>query len=73
MQAAGRYATCTIDMAKLGAKHHTIHMYIITLCAYAQQGYVFGCVGLCVYVCVYVYVDKNGLFGVLPPKNLPLA
>ena len=38
---------------------------IITLCAYAQQGYVFGhvglcmCVCMCVYVCMYVYVDKK--------------
>ena len=23
---------------------------IITLCAYAQQGYAFGCIGLCTYV-----------------------
>ena len=28
---------------------------VITLCAYAQQGYVFGRVGLC----MYVYVDKK--------------
>ena len=26
---------------------------------YAQQGYVFGRIGLCVYVCMYVYVDKK--------------
>ena len=34
---------------------------IITLCAYAQQGYAFGHVGLCicVYVCIYV-AKKNG-------------
>ena len=30
------------------------NLYVITLCAYAQQGYVFGHVGLCMYVCVYV-------------------
>ena len=34
---------------------------LITLCAYAQQGYVFGCIGLCMYVCIIVciYVDKK--------------
>ena len=39
---------------------------IITLCAYAQQGYVFGHVGLCavyvricVYIYIYVYQQKN--------------
>ena len=37
---------------------------IVTLCAYAQQGYAFGCVGLCSYVCTYIYVcqQKNRLF-----------
>ena len=34
---------------------------LITLCAYAQQGYVFGCISLCMYVCIIVciYVDKK--------------
>ena len=32
---------------------------IITLCAYAQQGYAFGRVGLCTYVYVYIFVDKK--------------
>ena len=39
----------------------------ITLCVYAQQGYVFGCISLCmysVYVCIYVTICK--LFGALP-------
>ena len=30
---------------------------LITLCVYAQQGYVFGCVGLCMYV--YILSTKN--------------
>ena len=31
---------------------------IITLCAYAQQGYAFGRVGLC--ICVYICGQKTG-------------
>ena len=32
--------------------------YIFTLCAYAQQGYAFGCVRLyvCMYICIYIYI-----------------
>ena len=33
---------------------HCYYYIIITLCAYEQQGYVFGCVGLCTYICTYV-------------------
>ena len=32
---------------------------IVTLCAYAQQGYAFGRIGLCTYVYVYIFVDKK--------------
>ena len=35
---------------------------IVTLCAYAQQGYVFGHVGLCMYVCVCMYVSTLNFF-----------
>ena len=41
------------------------------MCTYAQQGYVFGRIGLCMYVCIFVYV-KNRLFSVLLLENLQL-
>ena len=33
-------------------------MLLVTLCAYAQQGYAFGCISLCTYVriCIYIYI-----------------
>ena len=45
---------------------------VVTLCAYAQQGYAFGCVGLCMcaYICMW---QKNWLFEVLPLENLSLV
>ena len=52
---------------------------VFTLCAYAQQGYAFGRVGLCMYVCIYIYVcvyicgQKNGLFSALLLENLLLS
>ena len=32
---------------------------LVTLCAYVQQGYVFGCISLCTYIHTYMYVDKK--------------
>ena len=32
------------------------HPCIVTLCAYAQQGYAFGCVGLCMCAYIYMYI-----------------
>ena len=48
---------------------------LITLCAYAQQGYAFGCVGLCFLHTMYMYIcilcrQKNRLFSALPFENL---
>ena len=31
--------------------HKMIMCFLITLCAYVQQGYAFGHVGLCMYIC----------------------
>ena len=39
--------------------HGCVGMVIITLCAYAQQGYVFGRVGFCIYMYNCVYVAKK--------------
>ena len=33
-----------------------LRLHVFTLCAYAQQGYAFGRVGLCAYVRTYVYI-----------------
>ena len=42
--------------------HGCVGRVIITLCAYAQQGYVFGRVGLCIYMYNYMCIcgQKNG-------------
>ena len=53
---------------------------VITLCAYAQQGYAFDRVCLYIhvyiYICIFVYVhvcqQKNKLFSALPLENLLL-
>ena len=47
----------------------------VTLCAYAQQCYAFGRVGLCAYMYIYIYVcqQKNRLFSALPLENLLLS
>ena len=51
-------------------------LVLITLCAYAQQGYAFGSV--CMYVCVYMYIyicvcvcvtPQKSLFCILPAIN----
>ena len=44
---------------------------IITLCAYAQQGYAFGHVGLC--ICVYICGQKKWLFEVVLLEYLSLV
>ena len=45
--------------------HCNIDVVLITLCVYAQQGYVFVC------VCMYIIIcSQNWLFEVLPLKNL---
>ena len=39
-------------------------LHVITLCAYVQQGYAFGCIGLCtyiMYICIYIYIYKQAL------------
>ena len=47
---------------------------LITLCAYAQQGYAFGSVGLCMYVCMYdTYIKKIDLFSALLFEKLLLC
>ena len=50
----------------------------VTLCAYAQQCYAFGRVGLraynIMYIYIYMYVNKkNRLFSALPLENLLLS
>ena len=52
----------------------SVQEYIFTLCAYAQQGYVFGRVGLCMYVCMYgmyvciVWTKKRAVWGLTTEK-----
>ena len=63
----------TADMATLTIT--IISFIIFTLCAYVQQGYAFGHVGLCKYVGTFMYLlcrQKNRLFSALLPKNFLL-
>ena len=51
-----RFGSALRSIGSVTAPWHQSEEQVITLCAYAQQGYAFGYVGLCMYVRIYLYI-----------------